>query len=320
MDVNWIDVLLASLFLASMVGGWRRGLVPEVLDLAAWLGSLWAGIRYYRPLAQWLAAHAGVIAPWSSPLAFVLIFILGLVFLRILGAVVLKGFGPGLVRHPAHKALGILPGAFNGFIHAMIAAALLLAVPLPPAVQAGARQSELNNRLASYAERVEARLRPIFEDAARDTLNMRTIRPESEEMVKLGFSVAKSRPRAELEARMLELVNSERTQAGLQPLVMDEALTRVARRHSADMLARGYFSHHSPEGKSAFDRMRGAGIAFLVAGENLAFAPTVKIAHGGLMDSPGHRANILRPQFGKVGIGIMDAGPRGIMVTQQFSN
>jgi uncharacterized protein YkwD len=46
-----------------------------------------------------------------------------------------------------------------------------------------------------------------------------------------------------------------------------------------DMLARGYFSHYSPEGKSAFDRLRGEKIPFLVVGENLAFAPTVKIAH-----------------------------------------
>jgi uncharacterized protein YkwD len=101
---------------------------------------------------------------------------------------------------------------------------------------------------------------------------------------------------------------------------MKTDLTEVARAHSADMLARGYFSHHSPEGKSAFDRLRAAKISFRLAGENLAFAPTVKLAHQGLMNSPGHRANILRPQYAKIGIGIMDAGARGIMVTQQFSN
>jgi uncharacterized protein YkwD len=97
-------------------------------------------------------------------------------------------------------------------------------------------------------------------------------------------------------------------------------LTAVARQHSADMLARGYFSHYSPEGKTALDRLRAQRIAFLIAGENLALAPTVTVAHTGLMHSPGHRANILRPQFGKVGIGILDAGRHGIMVTQNFSN
>ena len=44
------------------------------------------------------------------------------------------------------------------------------------------------------------------------------------------------------------------------------------------------------------------------------------IMHTGLMNSPGHRRNILRPQFGRVGIGILDGGRHGIMVTQVFRN
>jgi uncharacterized protein YkwD len=86
------------------------------------------------------------------------------------------------------------------------------------------------------------------------------------------------------------------------------------------MLARGYFSHYTPEGKDPFERIREGGVSFRTAGENLAFAPTVKIAHTGLMNSPGHRANILRSSFGRVGIGILDGGRRGLMVTQNFRN
>jgi uncharacterized protein YkwD len=84
------------------------------------------------------------------------------------------------------------------------------------------------------------------------------------------------------------------------------------------MFARGYFAHDTPEGKDPFDRLRQANVRFLTAGENLALAPTVPVAHNGLMHSPGHRANILYPQFGRVGIGIMDGGIRGLMVSQEF--
>ena len=119
---------------------------------------------------------------------------------------------------------------------------------------------------------------------------------------------------------MLELVNQERIANGLAPLEADPELTEVARRHSAHMLARGYFSHYTPEGKVPFERIREGGVGFRTAGENLAFAPTVKIAHTGLMNSPGHRANILRAAFGRVGIGILDGGRRGLMVTQKFRN
>jgi uncharacterized protein YkwD len=119
---------------------------------------------------------------------------------------------------------------------------------------------------------------------------------------------------------MLDLVNGERVKAGLQPLAPDAELTEVARKHSADMFARGYFSHYSPEGRSPFDRMREARVTYLTAGENLALAPTLTIAHNGLMNSPGHRANILRGQFGRVGIGVMDGGWRGLMISQEFRN
>jgi uncharacterized protein YkwD len=66
--------------------------------------------------------------------------------------------------------------------------------------------------------------------------------------------------------------------------------------------------------------MRAANVRFLTAGENLALAPTLSVAHTGLMNSPGHRANILRREFGRVGIGVMDGGMRGLMVSQEFRN
>ena len=176
------------------------------------------------------------------------------------------------------------------------------------------------NRLAVYTERIEAALHPVFGEAIAETLNLLTIRPESNERVTLPYTVAAPRPRPELEARMLELVNEERVSAGLRPLAADRELTEVARLHSADMFARGYFAHITPEGRDPFERMHEARVSFLTAGENLALAPTLQIAHTGLMRSPGHRANILQRDFGRVGIGIMDGGIHGLMVTQDFRN
>jgi uncharacterized protein YkwD len=97
-------------------------------------------------------------------------------------------------------------------------------------------------------------------------------------------------------------------------------MTRVARAHSSDMFVRGYFAHNTPEGKTPFDRMRASGIQFTAAGENLALAQTLEIAHTNLMNSPGHRANILHPAFGRLGIGILDGGFYGLMISQEFRN
>jgi uncharacterized protein YkwD len=127
-------------------------------------------------------------------------------------------------------------------------------------------------------------------------------------------------PDPEAEQRMLDLVNAERASADLKPVVADERLRTIAREHSLELFEKDYFSHTSPTRGSPFDRMHAAGIQFDVAGENLAYAPNVEIAHRGLMNSPWHRANILRPEFGRVGIGVIRSQAQGSMFSQEFTN
>lgn len=320
LELNWIDLLLGTVMLLSIWAGWQRGFLLESLDLLTWLGGLVLAMWFYQPVAQWMASFAILSIAWAKPIGFLTVLLSASFALRYVAGKLVSRIPKTVQQHTMNKALGILPGLANGFIYAIIFAALLMAFPLPSSVQNEARDSEITNEFVGYAEIIEASLRPVFDEAISETLTMRTVQPQSKDSIKLPFKLDRSEPRPKLEEQLLALVNKERTAAGLKPLAMDAELTRAARKHSADMLARGYFSHYSPEGKSAFDRLRAEKISFLAAGENLAFAPTVRIAHTGLMNSPGHRANIMRPVFGKVGIGIMDAGPRGIMVTQKFSN
>ncbi len=120
------------------------------------------------------------------------------------------------------------------------------------------------------------------------------------------------------EMQMLQLVNEERQNAGLEPLQIHEGLIDLARLKSEDMINLGYFSHQSPTYGSPFDMITGAGITYRTAGENIAGAPTVDRAHQALMNSAGHRANILNANFTHIGIGIVDGGPYGKMFTQMF--
>jgi len=321
MAFNSIDLVLFLLILLAVWGGWRRGFILGFLNLLRWLGSLLAGWFAYQPVADLLASKTGLSAVWQQPAAFLLVVLLTSLAIGVFGNALLKHLPHGIHRRLFNRLLGTFPGLANGLITAAIAAALLFVVPLPEHLREDVRESEAANRFAVLVERVTTALMPIFEDALTQTLNRRfTIYPESNERVPLQFKVEAPQPRPALEIQMLELVNRERAAAGLSPLKLDSALTEVARRHSADMLARSYFSHYTPDDKSPFDRMRESKVRFLIAGENLALAPSVQIAHEGLMNSPGHRANILRPQFGRVGIGIMDGGVHGLMVTQNFRN
>jgi uncharacterized protein YkwD len=66
------------------------------------------------------------------------------------------------------------------------------------------------------------------------------------------------------------------------------------------------------------DRLAAAGAVYSLAGENLALAATPNQVHEGLMGSPGHRENILRPEFNRVGVAVVE-GPLGLMAVEVFT-
>lgn len=120
------------------------------------------------------------------------------------------------------------------------------------------------------------------------------------------------------EQKMVNLVNEERTAAGLPALKVDMQLVKTARMKSQDMIDNNYFAHNSPTYGSPFDLMKSQGITYRTAGENLAGHQTVESAHKGLMNSPGHKANIMSKNYTHIGIGIINGGPYGKMFTQHF--
>lgn len=120
------------------------------------------------------------------------------------------------------------------------------------------------------------------------------------------------------ESKMVNLVNQERMGQGIRPLSVNQQLVNLARKKSQDMVQNNYFSHTSPTYGSPFDMMRNAGVKYTTAGENLAGAATTESAHQNLMNSPGHRANILNSNFNQIGIGIVSGSRYGNIFTQMF--
>jgi uncharacterized protein YkwD len=318
--LNLVDLLLVVVVLLGMGSGWRQGFVSGALSLTTLAASLLFALVFHVPVASWLVRQSWVADPWAAPVAF------GSTL--VAASLVLGGIARALMRRLPYRVhafglnrwLGLVPGAVTGCIHAAVVAVVLTALPLSERVADEVRGSALAERLGEPAERLEARLRPIFEPAVKRTMRSLTIAPESHESVRLPFSVARATPRPDLEAAMLVLVNEERVKAGVPALQADPQALDTARAHSRDMFARGYFSHIGPDGATPFDRMRANGLRFRTAGENLALAPSLPMAHKGLMDSPGHRANILQPAFGRLAVGILDGGRHGLMVTQTFRN
>ncbi|WP_405667685.1 sigma-70 family RNA polymerase sigma factor [Streptomyces sp. NBC_01166] len=117
---------------------------------------------------------------------------------------------------------------------------------------------------------------------------------------------------------VIALVNSERAKEGCAPVSGNSSLTKAASGHSADMVARDYFSHTSPDGTDPGARITAAGYRWSTYGENIAKGqPTAAAVMDSWMNSAGHRANILNCAFKEIGIGREDSSG-GPVWTQNF--
>lgn len=148
---------------------------------------------------------------------------------------------------------------------------------------------------------------------------------------------------AEIEAEIIQLTNAERAAEGLPPLAHDPALDRIARAHSRDMLARGFFSHENPDGDGPTERAQKAGYPpgktvdgteMIGVGENIGMMPLGSVEDIGFvarearsiasaqvrgwMDNRGHRSNILSEDYERIGVGVIYDGKGAFYCTQVF--
>lgn len=317
--MNRIDgvILLVLAFYGFL--GYRRGFLSVALD---WLGlaiAVAAALRLFPAVGAWLNASHGVNPALARVLAFIVLVLLVRLAWSVVVGLIWRRIPRILRRSLLDRVAGILPGLLQGALLCALALVSLAALPVPLVPRAEFAASSLGSALLEWGMGAQATVQHWVGGTVHDLITIRT-EPKEGERVDLPFKTTRAVPDPEAETAMLRLLNRERQQRSLRPLVMDERLRKVARRHANDMLARGYFAHTDPEGRDPFARLQAAGIGYLAAGENLALAPTVSLAQTGLMESPGHRANILRSAFHHVGIGALKAPPYGTMFAQEFTN
>lgn len=121
------------------------------------------------------------------------------------------------------------------------------------------------------------------------------------------------------EKQLFDLVNREREKAGATRLEWNDGLARAALKHSQLLDQHRQLSHQFAGEPDLQERVGSTDVRFNSVAENVAMAPDVETAHAGLMESPGHRANILSPAYNAIGISIIQHG-RELFVTQDFAH
>ena len=127
-------------------------------------------------------------------------------------------------------------------------------------------------------------------------------------------------------ARLLARVNQARaagancgsdgTCSPAASVTWNDLLTQAAIGHSQDMAAHNYFSHTSLDGRLVSDRVNASGYAWTMLGENIAAGqPTVDSVVDAWMGSPGHCANIMRPEYREMGVACVPGGSANTYAT-----
>ena len=316
---NWIDLIIIIVLFWFFQEGIGKGFITGIVDLLALFTSFLIALKTYWLFSLLLVGNFSLPKGIADAVGFLLAGIIGEVIFTTVANFIIQRLPEGLFTSRLGKTLGFIPSLLNGLLLVAFFLTVLLALPVNPALKSTIISAKIGSPIVLKTQGFERTLNNVFGQAINDTLNFLTVNKDDEN-IDLRFTAKEFTIDNVSEEQMLSLINQERKKINLPPLFSDSELQTLAREHAQDMLTRGYFSHNTPEGLTPFDRMKNKNINYQAAGGNLAFAPNVEIAHLGLMNSPGHRKNILNQDFGKVGIGILDGGVYGKMFVQEFTN
>lgn len=122
----------------------------------------------------------------------------------------------------------------------------------------------------------------------------------------LAVACAKPPGGASLETGMIQWINQQRQANGLNPLKQSSSLSAAAQSHACDMATRNYFAHQRAGGPKLGQRAKANGYRYRVVAENIAYTGRANVAEAAKLwrQSPGHWANILKPQVREIGLAV----------------
>lgn len=316
---NYIDLIIIAVLIYFASEAFRHGFWVILSDFISFFGSLVLSLRFYNPISEFLKLNFDLNLSISKAIGFL---IAAIIFESVLGYVfgyLIHKLPEKIRKHKINNLLGIIPGVGEGLVLVSALLILIIALPVKPQVKNDITESEIGSVLLNKTTVFETAINEVFGGVINDSLTYFTVNPDSGESISLDVGSFKLSVDEKAESDMFTKINQERKKLAIPELVWEPTIVPVARSHAKGMWERKYFSHISPEGKDVGDRLNEANIKYSFAGENLALAPTMQTAHTGLMNSKGHRENILEPRFKKIGIGVIDNEVYGKMFVEVFT-
>lgn len=316
---NWVDLIILVVLGFFIYQGFINGFWAILIDFLSFLGSLLVSLRFYKSGANILQSNFSLNTFVANALGYLVVAVLSEIIISYLLTILIRKLPKRILKNEATRWLGVVTSLGQGILLIAFFLTLVIALPVSPSIKTDISKSRIGGYILGKTQGIEKTINNIF-GPINNSLTYTTIEPSSHGSIPLDVSTLNLSVDESSENQMFNLVNNERVNRGIGALTWDIKLVGVARNYGKLMWQDHYFGHYDPEGHDVGDRLTAAGIPYSLAGENLALAPTVEIAHTGLMNSPGHRANILDTGFHRVGIGVIDNGYYGKIFVQVFTN
>lgn len=317
---NYIDLIIILVLIYFASEAWRHGFWVILVDFISFLGSILISLSFYKYIALFLRSNFSLSSSLSNAIGFLAMAVVTEGILGFILAQFLRLIPKKLRENILLRMAAVIPAIGEGFILIAFILTLAVAFPIKPEIKSDIVRSRLGGEILAKTVTLEKTVSEIFGGVIEDSLTYLTVKPGSRETISVPTASNDLRADTESAKEMFGLVNNERNKLGITQLIWSDKIAKVAQDYAFYMWRNHYFGHISLDGKDVGDRLKAAGINYSVAGENLALAPTVITAEGGLMNSQGHRENILNTEFKKAGIGVVDNGIYGKIFVQVFTD
>lgn len=317
---NVVDLIIVLVLAYFVFQGYRGGFWTILIDFISFFGSLLFALRVYPYAASFLQKNLGFNKQIGTAGGFLITAIIAEMVLSLVLTYLVRKLSPHILKNHIARVFGVLLAFGQGIILIAFLLILIISLPLDPNLKVALAGSRIGGFVLSKTTGTEAQINKIFGGAIDETLAYLTVEPGSNQTIHLDNTTNNLAIDAASEDKMLILLNQERRKSGLPVLSNNLQLKVIARNYGQYMWENHYFGHYDLSGRDIAYRLALVGINYTFAGENLALAPTVDLAHTGLMNSPGHRANILDANYRQVGIGVIDNGYYGKIFVQEFSD
>lgn len=319
--MNWIDLIFIIIFILYVFEDAKRGFLRLLADLVSLIIAFLIALITYQSASNYLVTHYKIVQANADSISFLGLWMIYQFIFFGLSKLVSVNTPESIKESKMNRYLAYIPALIKGVFFIIIMAVFILYLPFTDLQKKVIKESFVVGYTLHNTANFQTKLESVFAESP-----IVGIKPtpsknyEKDETIDLKFSTNTMLIDEEAEKLIFNKINEERKAVGIKPLTFDVLIRNVARSHSRDMLANGYFSHASLNGEVLFDRFVNANVNFTVGAENIAIAPTADLIHIGLMNSEKHKKNILDPSFSRVGVGVMSAGKYGLMVTEDFAN